>query len=141
MPKNEPPYENGYGKPPVSGRFKKGQSGNPKGRPKGSKNLAAIIQRESRRPVRVTGPGGSRLVTRLEATVIQLGNKAVQGDIRSQREYLSLVKMSEDANNPTMSPLTSQETDQQVMRNLIQRMARIGAESNSAGPETEETKS
>ncbi|MGJ3627161.1 DUF5681 domain-containing protein [Sphingomonas sp. MMS24-JH45] len=34
-----PTYEVGYGKPPIHARFQKGQSGNPKGRKKGSKNL------------------------------------------------------------------------------------------------------
>ena len=60
MPKDEPQYEVGYGKPPRSGQFTKGKSGNPKGRPKGSKNLASIVLRESRQPVRVNGPGGTR---------------------------------------------------------------------------------
>jgi hypothetical protein len=141
MPKNEPPYEIGYGKPPVSGRFAKGQSGNPKGRPKGSKNLATIVLQESRQPVRVNGPGGSRLVTKLEATVMQLGNKAAQGDLRSQREFISLVRTSEDAASPSVSPLTSHEMDQQVMQNFLQRMARISAEAKSANPETEGKKS
>ncbi|HEY8129410.1 MAG TPA: DUF5681 domain-containing protein [Hyphomicrobium sp.] len=38
-----PPYDIGYGKPPVKTRFRKGQSGNPKGRGKGSRNFATIF--------------------------------------------------------------------------------------------------
>jgi hypothetical protein len=88
-------YEVGFAKPPKSGQFEKGKSGNPKGRPKGSKNLATVVLRESRQPVRVNGPRGSRSVTKLEAAVMQLGNKAAQGDLRSQRELFSLVRTSE----------------------------------------------
>jgi hypothetical protein len=38
-----PPYNVGYGKPPVQTRFRKGQSGNPKGRGKGSRNFATVF--------------------------------------------------------------------------------------------------
>jgi hypothetical protein len=141
MSKNELPYEVGYAKPPKSGQFEKGKSGNPKGRPKGSKNLATVVLRESRQPVRVNGPHGSRSVTKLEATVMQLGNKAAQGDIRSQREFFSLVRTSEEATNSGVSPLTSHEMDQKVMQNMLRRMAQISTEATSTSPETERKES
>jgi hypothetical protein len=141
MSKDELPYEVGYAKPPKSGQFEKGKSGNPKGRPKGSKNLATVVLRESRQLVRVNGPRGSRSVTKLEAAVMQLGNKAAQGDLRSQRELFSLVRISEEATNSGVSPLTSHEMDQQVMQNILRRMERISADATSTSPETERKES
>jgi hypothetical protein len=38
-------YQVGYGRPPAKSRFKKGTSGNPRGRPKHSKNMKTIIRR------------------------------------------------------------------------------------------------
>lgn len=41
-----PTYEIGYGKPPAGNRFKPGQSGNPKGRKKNSKNILTLLRHE-----------------------------------------------------------------------------------------------
>jgi hypothetical protein len=133
-------YTVGYAKPPKSGQFQQGASGNPKGRPKGSKNLATIVLRESRQPVRVNGPEGSRSVTKLEATVMQLGNKAAQGDIRFQREFISLVRTSEDATQAA-TPHSTRERDQKVIDNILRRMARGNAQSPSTAPKTERKES
>jgi hypothetical protein len=81
-------YEVGFGKPPKSGRFKKGQSGNPKGRPKGSHNLTAIFQRTVFRQVKVNENGVTRKITRFEAVVLQLTNKAASGNVAAAKELI-----------------------------------------------------
>ena len=128
MSKDEPQYDVGYGRPPRSGRFTKGKSGNPSGRPRGSKNLANIVSRESRQPVRVNGPRGTRTVTKLEATVMQLINKAAQGELRATRELLPLVQQAEEAISSASAPLTVHELDQRVMQSLRRRMQNIKVE-------------
>ena len=138
MPKDESQYEVGWGKPPRSSQFTKGKSGNPRGRPRGSKNLASIVLKESRQPVRVNGPRGTRTVTKLEATVMQLGNKAAQGELRATREFLPLVQQAEEAVSSESAPLTVHELDQRVMQSLRRRMQNMKVESvTSSGDEGE----
>jgi hypothetical protein len=83
-------YEIGYGKPPKHIQFKKGQSGNPKGRPKKPKNLAALILKTFGDKVIVKGPGGLHSMTKLEAALVQLANKALGGDLMALREVIRL---------------------------------------------------
>jgi hypothetical protein len=85
----------GYQRPPTATQFQKGRSGNPSGRPKGSKNLATIIKQDGRRLVRVNGATGLRSITKQEAVVMQMGNKAAQGDLSAARAYINLLQFSE----------------------------------------------
>jgi hypothetical protein len=141
MPEHDALYEVGYARPPKSGQFEKGSSGNPKGRPKGSKNLAKVVLQESRQRVRVKGPHGTRTVTKLEAAMMQIGNQAAQGELRAARELFSLVQRSEEVTNAGVSPLNPHEIDQQVMQSIRRRMERISTDTTSPGPEPERKES
>jgi hypothetical protein len=118
-------YEVGYGKPPKETQFARGRSGNPRGRPKGSKNLATLVLKESRQPVRINGPSGARTVSKLQAAIMQLGNKSAQGDLRASREFLTLVQRSEDSAAAGSRSEGVQEADQRTMQNLLRRMSML----------------
>jgi hypothetical protein len=128
-------YEIGYGKPPKTGRFKKGASGNPKGRPKGSKNLTTIILHESRQLVRVNDPHGKREVTKLEAAVMQLSNKSAQGDLRAAKELFALVQRAEEAIPAQPSSEDLPEADQRMMRSILKRMETLTTDTDSTQEE------
>jgi hypothetical protein len=82
MSENKRDYAVGRGKPPVHTRFKKGQSGNPRGpRPK---NLPAPLIEALNEPVTATIDGERREITKHEAVVTQLVNKSAAADLRDQ---------------------------------------------------------
>jgi len=76
-------YEIGYGRPPRASQFKSGQSGNPKGRPKGSKNLQTYLEEELNRTIPVTQNGKTRMMPKVQVAVVQQVDKAVKGDTKA----------------------------------------------------------
>lgn len=62
----------GYKKPPSKSRFRKGMSGNPRGRPKGSKNLATLMKRALSEKVAVHENGRRRMISKAELISKQL---------------------------------------------------------------------
>jgi hypothetical protein len=81
-------YEVGYGKPPVYTRFQKGWSGNPCGRPRGSKNNATLLKEALDQRVTINENGQRRQISKREAMFTQLANKAAQGDPRAIQTVL-----------------------------------------------------
>ena len=81
MPReNQGDYEVGYGKPPCQTRFKKGHSGNPKGRTAGDKNLSTLLSEALNERVVVTQNGRRRKITKRKAIVTQLVNRSASAD-------------------------------------------------------------
>ena len=85
-------YQVGYGKPPKHRQFVKGQSGNPKGRPPGSKNFATILAKVLWEKIKVSINGKIRHISKIEAGMHQLANKATSGDPKALDRILAWIK-------------------------------------------------
>jgi hypothetical protein len=70
-------YLVGYGKPPKHSRFRPGQSGNPRGRPKGSRSARAIFNKIMSEPIPLSGAGRRRTMQPLELMLVNLRNRAI----------------------------------------------------------------
>jgi len=90
MPR-EPDYEVGYKKPPEHTRFKKGQSGNPRARPKASKSLAALLTEILDEKVTIMENGKRRRIASREVFVKQLVDRTVLGDPKAMPAFLRLM--------------------------------------------------
>jgi hypothetical protein len=84
-------YVVGYRRPPKATRFTAGKSGNPKGRPKGSRSVGALLQDIIRQKVAVTENGKTRRMSALEVMFRRLVNDAMRSDARAMKLLLSLV--------------------------------------------------
>lgn len=91
-PKASKPYTVGYGKPPIHTRFRKGESGNPRGKKKGQKSLKAVVEKVFQEKVSIRTARGTRQVTKLDALVQKLMNDALTGDAKAVVHIVRLAK-------------------------------------------------
>jgi Family of unknown function (DUF5681) len=83
-------YEVGWGKPPIGTRFSKGQSGNPKGRPRGTKNLKTDLMEELRETIVVREGDRAVRMSKQRAMIKTVMNKSLKGDARA---IITLIRM------------------------------------------------
>ena len=118
-------YEVGYGKPPRHTRFAKGQSGNPRGRPRGAKNFNTLLEEALNEAVTVTENGGRRKVSKRQAIVTQLVNRSATADFRAIKILLDKLRDIERQTEPA-SPETAEfgEADQKVLEQIRSRFSK-----------------
>lgn len=118
-------YDVGYGKPPVQTRFRKGESGNPKGRGKGSRNFATVFMMAMSQPVTITENGRRKRITKLDAAVTQLANDAARGDKKSIQLMCSLLQALEPRIEAQRPPKDIEPADAAVLAGLKARLLRM----------------
>jgi len=96
----------GYGKPPKHSRFKPGQSGNPRGRPRKNRSIEAMIKRELDLTIPITEGGRELRISKREAIVKQFVNRAIKGDAKPLQMMLAHLEKHKD-----IEPFTSTAAD------------------------------
>lgn len=95
--------EIGYGKPPKSGQFKKGVSGNPSGRPKKPFDSASELMKELQSKVTLLENGKRKAITRFRGINRQVVNKALSGNLQAARMVFDSVRQEMVAEQPQNS--------------------------------------
>jgi len=113
----------GYKRPPLATRFQPGQSGNPKGRPKGSRNLGTILDEELGTRITVTENGKRKKITKCHAFAKQLVNKGAAGDPKVMPILLNEMRFREGLQlaAPAQDLLNTAE-DASVMESIVRRI-------------------
>ena len=104
-------------------RFKKGASGNPKGRPKGVRNLSSYLLEAARDQVTITIGDKRRKISKAQATAMQLATKAALGNQAAINKFFDLlddIEMRAAAAKPAEYPFS--EADLEVLKATYERM-------------------
>src|SRR4051794_24674262 len=124
--------------PPEQSRFKPGQSGNPKGRPKGSRNLSTIAKEVLRKPVEITEKNGKTVKkTSLEVMLLRATHDGIKGNAKARADMLRLARdleMGTAQNNQEVNPGTQADDgfapDPKILRMILKRFKHLEGEGN-----------
>jgi hypothetical protein len=118
-------YAVGYGKPPLHTRFRKGSSGNPRGRPRRKTDLASLLTAALDQP---TSSEGRNTGTQREAIVAALVEKSASGDLQATKLLFELMRQI----GPSAEPPASPENDPRQI--LLKNLARLTGDRSEPGP-------
>jgi hypothetical protein len=109
----------GYARPPRDHQFKPGQSGNPKGRPKGAKNESTILREMLARKILIKVHGKSRHTTIFEAILLRIIEDALRGDLKSAAFTLNRYGNLVSGEVPSTA---TESNDQEIIDNYNQKI-------------------
>lgn len=112
-------YSTGYKRPPKKYQFKKGESGNPKGRPKGSKNIRTLINEELDGNLVIQEQGINKITSKREAIIKKLVNEALKGKLRAQEVIFKQVGLDAEIDEADLEEVGY---DSDVLENFKIRM-------------------
>jgi hypothetical protein len=130
----------GYKRPPKHTRFKPGQSGNPKGRPRGTRNFTTDVKATLKALVKVTRDGIPHRVSTQEAALLRLREKALSGDPRALDRLLAYAQTYGDEETTAEQVSADDERVLEVYRTRVLRSAVEGSPSDGNSNEARPTR-
>ena len=126
-------YDVGYARPPKASQFRPGQSGNPAGRKKGSRNIGTMVQAALDEKVVITLNGQKKTVSKLEAAFIQQSNRAAGGDPKAVKRMLDVLVGSQarEAGAADGAPDEKRQRNARIMEALKARFLDDGGDDGS----------
>jgi hypothetical protein len=134
-PKRSKPlsYSVGYRRPPKATQFSKGTSGNPRGRPKGSRTVGALLQDILQQKIAVTENGKTRRLPALEVILRRLANDAMRSEPRALKLLLALYDRYEVSPETDVRLNEILAEDREILSNFLDKTADPKEAKNKSG--------
>lgn len=121
-------YEVGYGRPPLHAQFKPGQSGNPHGRPKGTKNLRTDLAEELSERITIREGDQAKRISKQRAVVKALVTRTLKGDARAAGLLTTMMMRLLDTGETAVDEIEPLEVDE---REILEEFLRRGGKRES----------
>jgi uncharacterized protein DUF5681 len=126
-------YAVGYGRAPISGRWKPGQSGNPKSRKKASKTVGQSIDETLMRKMTIVEDGRRVTLTLQDFIFLNLGYAAARRDIKAALALFALKGRYQDSNETILNPAELDPNDKAIIEGYLEKLQ---SASTASGPQT-----
>ena len=119
-------YKVGYGRPPKETQFKPGKSGNPKGRPRGAKNIDTMLRDTLMEKIEITENGKRKRLSKIEVLLKKCLNDALNGDQRAIdrlfRSFPALRAAQAAENADSLASAHDPASDNEILKELAKML-------------------